>query len=193
MKRTNYFNIAIITFIVVVVGAVGYYGYTSKHGNGMKTYSNSTYGVTFDYPNTYLLEEHSLNSIQGALVVVLTDKKAIIPSNGEGPVAITIGMYPSTIKSTEALLSWVQSSPYSHFSQSAQASPSPTTVMHKAAYLYTWDGLYSGTTVATSHEGNIIAFSVTYDGNSDMQIRQDFTDLMTSIQFTGATSTSPLY
>jgi hypothetical protein len=197
MKRTNYFNIAIITFIVIALGAIGHWGYTSKYGPGTKTYSNETYGVTFTYPNNYDLQENSLSSAQGATVVVLTDKKAVSPSNGEGPVSMTIGMYPlaafSPASGADPLLSWVTSSPYSNFSQSAQKEPGLTTIANQNAYLYTWDGLYNGTTVTTLHDGSIITFSVTYDGNSDMQIRQDFTDLVASTQFTGSTTTSAVH
>ncbi|MEZ0209046.1 MAG: hypothetical protein ACAH17_02635 [Candidatus Paceibacterota bacterium] len=196
MKRTNYFNIAIITFIAILIGAIAYYSYTQMHGGSMKTYTNPAYGISFDYPSHYNLEENSLSSVQGATVVVLTDKKSIIPSNGEGPVSITVGMYPLSAFSFPAganqLLSWITSSPYSNFAQSSQTQPSLTTVGTKNAYLYTWDGLYQGTTVATTHEANIVVFSVTYDGNNDMQIRKDFTDLVANVQFTGATSTLPV-
>ncbi len=200
MKRPNYFNIAIITFTVIALGALGYYGYTSKYGNGQQTYSNDIYGIAFAYPKNYKVEENALTGSNPGTAVVLMDKKSIIPANGEGPVAITIGMYPSSLSASSSLsesdpiLSWIKSSPYSNFSQSQQNAPSATTIANQSAYLYTWDGLYNGTTIVTAHNGNIIAFSVTYDGNNDLQIRQDFTDLVASVQFldgnTNATSSS---
>lgn len=189
MKRTNYFNIAIITFIVVAIGAVGYYAYLQK-SDVQKTYSNATYGITFTYPNNYNLQENATVDKNPGTVVVLTDKKSTTPANGEGSVAITIGMYPLSVSNTsDSLLGWIKTSPHSNFSLSKQSSPSTTTVAGQDAYLYTWDGLYNGTTVATVHNDNIIAFSVTYDGNSDMQIRQDFTNIVMSVQFKDSSTT----
>jgi hypothetical protein len=183
MKRTNYFNIAIITFVIIAIAAIGYYGY-EKSGKSHKTYSNNTYGITFTYPSNYNLEENATVDEDPGTVIVLTDKKSVIPSDGEGPVAITIGMYPLVDSaSSDSLLDWVKTSPHSNFSLSNKTSPDTTTIADQEAYLYTWDGLYNGTTVATLHNKNVIVFSVTYDGNSDMQIRQDFTDLVMSVAF----------
>jgi hypothetical protein len=192
MKRTNYFNIAIITFIIIALGAVGYYAY-SKSDTTQKTYSSTIYGITFTYPSNYDLQENATVDENPGTVVVLTDKKFKIPSNGEGPVAITIGMYPLSVSNApNSLLEWIKMSPHSNFSLSKQASPDTTTIAGQDAYLYTWDGLYNGTTVATLHNKNVLAFSVTYDGNSDMQIRKDFTDLVMSVQFTDASTTMAL-
>lgn len=188
MKRTNYFNVAIITFIIIAIGAVAYYTY-SKSGSAQRTYSNTTYGITFTYPSNYHLQENATVDKNPGTVVVLTDKKSITPKDGEEPVAITIGMYPLSVSNTpDSLLGWIKASPHSNFSLSKQPSPDMTTVAGQNTYLYTWDGLYNGTTVVTLHGNNVIAFSVTYEGNSDMQIRQDFTNLIMSVRFTDAST-----
>jgi hypothetical protein len=194
MKRTNYFNIAIVVFIVIALLAVGYYAYTKDNASGMKTYANAAYGVSFTYPNTYTIEEASTTGAQEGEIVTLTPKGTVVPANGENPSAMTVGMYKglgARASSSDPTLQWVKTSPYSNFDLS-KVDPGATTIGNKPGLLYTWDGLYSGTTVVTTHNGNIIAFSVTYDGNSDLQLRQDFTSLVESVQFTEAGTTTPV-
>lgn len=186
--------IAVTVFAVAV--AAGLY-FSSKKGGlpvAMEAYENSVYGVAFDYPKTYDLTETSKSDKEGGpgLVVTLVEKGIKIPTNGEGPTAITVAMYDNSVtKNTkqDPALSWIINSTSSNFNLSRQSKPGETNIGDKKAYLYTWDGLYQGTSVVTEHNGNIIMFSVTYDGETDLKKREDFTKMMQTVRFHTATPT----
>lgn len=179
-------TIILVVFIAVLLG-VGWYLFLRKDGTTLLTYSNPAYGLSFSYPDNYKLSESAATGNQHGTVVTLTERGISIPKNGEGPTAITIGMYEGLGTST-SLLSWVKTSPYSNFNLSGTTTPGSTTVSNKPALLYTWDGLYQGTSLAVEHGGNIILFAVTYDGETDLKKRSDFTDLVTSVRFGDVTT-----
>jgi hypothetical protein len=194
MKKTNIQTIAIITFIAILVGVGGYLTFRNDNTE-LKTYVNQNYGVTFQYPNTYKITENQVVDGQTGTIVTLTEKGITIPTNGEGPTAITIAMYEgtgtTTVGNQDPLLAWIRTSPYSNFTLSAQQDPGTTMIADQDARLYTWDGLYQGTTVVTLNRGNVIMFSVTYDGEADLKKREDFSDLVASVRLGGTgTSTS---
>jgi hypothetical protein len=39
------------------------------------------------------------------------------------------------------------------------------------------------------HKGNVILFSVTYDGEADLSKREDFTDIISTVQLLNGTTT----
>lgn len=190
MKPRHTQTAAIIAFSVILLGVISYF-YITKHTAALKTYTNENYGVTFQYPDTYTLSEKKETAGQTGTIVTLLEKGYSAPKDGEGPTAITIAMYDEagSASKKDTLLNWIKTSPYSNFTLSRQTEPGTTTVASQDARLYTWDGLYQGTTVATLHNGNIIAFSVTYDGEADLEKRQDFTDLMASVEFLNGSTT----
>lgn len=185
--------ISITVVVLLITAGIYFSSKMSPQNDALRTYTNSTYGVTFDYPERYDLTERSVggNGETSGIVVILTNKGAIIPQNGEGPTAITVEMYDNDVIGNEggnSIENWILSSTSSNFHLSGQDRPGETRIGEKNAWLYTWDGLYQGTSVAMEHNGNIIVFSVTYDGDADMEKRRDFTALMDSVQFDGATS-----
>lgn len=186
MKRTNIHTIAIVVFVAILLGVGGYLAYKKQNVAETKTYTNSTYGVAFDYSDDYELTETPLTDTASGtgIMVTLIEKGTKIPENGEGPRAITVGMYENATAtgSRSEAEQWIDTSPYSNFKLSTMPKPGTSRIAEQEALLYTWEGLYPGTTVVTEHNGNIIAFSVTYDGNTDMKILQDFTSLVESVQ-----------
>lgn len=187
MKRTNIQNIAIVTFIAILI-AVGIYLFKEKSGpsDELKTYTNKTYGVTFTYPKDYKLEERTVTGPETGTgtVVVITEDGLSIPIGGEGPTAITIGMYPQGVVfgTGDPVEAWIRNTPASNFSV-ATGALGTTTVGGNEAWLYTWDGLYQGTTLVTDHNGTIVMLSVTYDGEADLEKREVFSNLVQNIQF----------
>lgn len=182
MKRTNIYTVAIAIFVVIIIAAAGYAFY-QRTSTSADSYVNTTYGVSFNYPKEYKLEEKNLPDNEGT-VVTLTKKGFVLPKNGEGSTAMTISMYPNAPapkggKSSADI--WIATASSSNFSLSTMKSPGTTRVADRDARLYTWDGLYPATTVVTDNGGNIIMFTVTYDGAGDMEMLQDFTDLMESV------------
>jgi hypothetical protein len=189
MKPRHTQTLAIISFIVILLGVILYMKY--DHASTLATYTNQNYGVTFQYPTSYKLTETKQTEGQTGTIVTLTDKGFKTPANGEGPTAITVAMYDATAspKVKDPLLAWITTSPYSNFTLSRGTTPGTTTIANQDARLYTWDGLYQGTTLATMHKGNVILFSVTYDGQADLAKRNDFTDIISTVQFLHGTTT----
>jgi hypothetical protein len=195
MKKTNIQTIAIITFIVILIAVAGYLIYKKNIKEAtLATYTNTTYGISFDYPDSYRLDETPITEGETGTMVTLTDKGISIPTNGEGPTAITIAMYDaagvttstSTLKQKakqNPMDAWITTSPYSNFTLSTLPAPGTTTLAGKDARLYTWDGLYQGTTLVTIANNHLFMLSVTYEGNTDMKKREDFTDLVASVRF----------
>lgn len=190
MKKPTIYSIAALVFAAIIIAVAGFYIASQKAED--KTYTNAEYGVSFAYPGEYELREEKVTEGQSGTVVVIHERGVNIPENGEGPTAITVAMYDKGT-STLSLLPWIRTSPYSNFSLAKQADPGVTQVGGQDGYLYTWDGLYQGTTVVTEHKGNIIMLSVTYDGETDMEKREAFTALVESLELfepgTQATST----
>lgn len=192
MKRTNIQNIAIITFIAILIGTVGYLFYTRNAPAKVKTYTNSTYGVSFEYPKDYQLTETTLTEEQKGTMVTIIEKGVSIPVSGEGPTSISIGLYKGTATPAakeNTLDAWIKNSPNSNWKIAKQTTPGVTTTADQSARLYTWDGLYLGTTVVTLHKGNVLMFSVTYDGETDLEKREAFTKLIASLKLTEPNST----
>lgn len=196
-------HVAIGALIVLLVG--GYF-YLSKEpkieeqvqGNMSIPYTNTSYGISFNYPDTYNLTEIPLSSIgagQG-LQIVLMEKGVVIPENGEGPTSITVTIYEDAAtagtSSTDALDAWIQESPQSNFKLSSLAPPTPTTLDGKPARTYTWDGLYTGRSVVAANNSDIVMLSVTYNGAEDTKKQEDFMALLQTVKLTltgNATST----
>ncbi len=192
MKRTNIQNIAIITFIAILIGTAGYLFYVRNAPAKMKTYTNVTYGVSFEYPKDYQLTETTLTEGQKGTMVTILEKGADVPEAGEGPTSISIGFYEGTATPAakeNTLDAWIKNSPYSNWTIAKQTTPGVTAVADQSARLYTWDGLYLGTTVVTLHKGNVLMFSVTYDGETDLEKREAFTKLIASLKLTEPNST----
>jgi hypothetical protein len=190
MKRTNIYTISVIIFIAIIL--LGFYLYKRGSEPNLLTYTNTTYGISFTYPDNYELTEHTVTEGQPGTIVTITDRGITMPENGEGPTAITVAMYDGA-QATTTLPVWIKTSPYSNFSLARQAEPGVTQVAGQNGYLYTWDGLYQGTTVVTEHENNIIMFSVTYEGESDLEKRNVFTNLVAGTVFIepGAATSTP--
>jgi hypothetical protein len=189
MKLTHIQTVAITAFVLVLVGVVGYLVFSNTNPQP-KTYLNSRYGLWFQYPDNYALEETAATGTQTGMIVTLTKRGIISPSKEH----ILIGMYDGTSTKTSAV-SWIKSSPYSYFANAYQEEPGETVIAgSQSAYLYTWHDGHYGTTLAAPYRGNMITFTVTYADQTDLENRQVFTDLIASVKFlnpqTNASTTS---
>lgn len=188
MKRTTIRNIAIITFLSIIIGIAGYFLFIKKSPNTLKTYSNSTYGVSFEYPDTYYITEQQLTDprIATGVAVTLLEKGVTFPEFGDGPTAITLNIYNQAlvdIPNENPLDVWIRSSPFSNFKTATVVAPTQVTLASLDARTYTWDGLYPGTSVVTGNNKNIFMFSVTYNGQTDTMKQQDFAKILTTVRF----------
>lgn len=152
-------------------------------GRGEQTYTNETYGISFTYPGTYVLEERDVgNSERWHHVITLMDREAAanIPQNGEGPTAITIDFIQNDIN-TLSIGDWVANDSRSNFKLSPDGELIHTTIAGKEALTYTWDGLYRGQSIVFAHKNAIVMISVTHLSLSD-QIRVDFSNFLSSLR-----------
>ena len=187
----NIQTLASIIFVLILV-VIGSYFYYIKTGgkDRMAAYQNTAYGVSFEYPKSYKLTEIVQNGT-GTMVTIF-EKEVHVPQDGEGPTAITVNMYdnaPAAKGGKSPAQIWIDTSPYSN-SKLSTMTPGTTQIGGQDGLLYTWDGLYQGTTVVTEHNGAVIAFTVTYDGDTDMEKREAFTKLIESVRFDGNSATT---
>lgn len=166
--------------LVVVTGA-GIYAYQSgliSFGN--KTYSNSTYGISFEYPNTYALEERVIDSAHHSVTLIQKDDLPV-PQNGEGPTAITLDVF--RYLGTMGAENWARASANSNFQLSPDGELGVAALNGAEVVTYTWDGLYRGDSVVFVHGDNIVMFSGTYLTPEDA-IRTDFSNLLATVKLT---------
>ena len=171
--------------IILAILFAGYFLYTGQatEPDGGKTYANASYGISFAYPDTYVLEEREVgNAERYHFAITLMDRIASenIPQNGEGPTSITIDIFQNNLDklSTEA---WVKGNSNSNFKLSADGLLTSTTVAGREALHYTWDGLYRGESTVFAHKDNIVMLSVTYLSPTDT-IVSNFANVLASFQ-----------
>jgi hypothetical protein len=182
MKKPSVYTLSILVFLGILGLAIYYFNH-SKSSTDLKTYTNSSYSLSFQYPKNYELNEAVS---EGSTTITITEGGIRLPRDGEGPTSITVQMFsgtPQTQGKQSPAVAWIASSPFSNFNLSQMQNPGKTTIGGQEGYLYTWDGLYRGTTVVTEHKGNIISFTVTYDGETDLEKREAFTELIESVEF----------
>jgi len=148
-------------------------------------YVNDTYGISFKYPITYTLTQFNETNTQSASgkqhVVTIIETKLLedAPENGEGPVSITVDIYPNPTKMS--VDSWIKTKSQSNFNLSVDKKTYETQIDGEEALAYTWDGLYRGNSFVFAHKGNIFLVSGTYMNPED-RILLEFTELLKSIE-----------
>jgi len=180
--------------IVVLLVLVGGYVFISKGNETLtptpvpqdtsKIYSSVDYGISFTYPETYVLTERALgNGERSHHNITLMDREAAanIPQNGEGPTAITIDFIQNDIEKL-SVRDWINNDSRSNFKLSPDGELISTTIAGKEALTYTWDGLYRGQSIVFAHKDAIVMYSVTYMTPGD-KIVSDSIEIFESIQF----------
>ncbi len=193
MRNSNLWLVVIAT--VAVVGIAGFVIYRSGalsgiDGSGVtlptstKTYESPAYGIAFQYPDTYAIQEHDApgSALRKHHSVVLMDRVAAssTPEGGEGPTAITIDIFQNDLDKL-SVENWVRNTSNSNFKLSVDGNLVPLQIAGKQALGYTWDGLYRGDSVVLDHNKNIVMLSVTYNETSD-QIHKDFAYILATLQ-----------
>ncbi len=144
------------------------------------TYANQKYGITFDYPDGYVLQEGERGTTQrGHYAIVLTrEEDSQVPENGEGPTGISIDIYQNNLDK-QTLSSWLNTSESNY--KLGNGTIASSTVAGKEAVVYQWSGLYEGETTAFLHNDNVVAVSLTWLTPQDENI-QVYRDLIKSIR-----------
>lgn len=152
-------------------------------GTKNHTYTSEKYGISFSYPDDYVLSEQTMpggGEREHHSITIIHKNNLPVPTDGEGPPAITIDIYQNNLDklSTE---SWIRNTPASNFKLSSEQRLSSLTIAGKPALSYRWSGLYEGTTIVLADDMWIYALSVTYLSPGD-DIIQDFVSLRESIR-----------
>jgi len=155
---------------------------------GVRTYSSGVRGISFSYPDRYILEEKDLGSPQRTLYsIVLTEdteenrflREGTSPAR-EGPVSITITSYQNDLDHYD-VERWMTSTSYSNFKLSP-GTYTEASVGGERALSYSWSGLYEADTLVVARPDYVHAFTVTYTA-PDEGIRKDFESLMKTVVF----------
>lgn len=162
-----------------------------------KKYSNSTYGIAFEYSSRYMVQEQK-NDEEGrshASIVLIEDtpeNRAVLAGQSpgrEGPVSITIDVYQDPVDSP-TLTEWLKETPASNFTLS-NGTFSNATLSGKPAVQYHWSGLYEADTIAAAYGHYIVAATVHYIAPED-SIRSVFDGVIKTFAFATSAPTDTL-
>lgn len=181
-------TVLVVLFAILIVGG---YLWQNRGERGMpiavdteQTYQSAEYGISFTYPDSYVLEERELGTGERFHHnVTLMDREAAanIPQNGEGPTTITVDFIQNNIEKL-SIEDWIRNDSRSNFKLSPDGELVATTMGEKEALTYIWDGLYRGQSIVFAHKETIVMYSVTYM-TSDDEIVFDSIGIFESIQF----------
>lgn len=178
---------------VIVALAAGYYLFSNYlvsrlDGRGevpaqseLQLYSSEE-GLSFKYPVSYELSSRTEGSAERQWdVLVLLPKGYVPPQGGEGPPAITIGIFDNP--EHLSLDAWIKGDARSNWKLAPDnAHLAQTTVGGEEALSYQHGGLYMQDAVAVMHNGKVYLFEGGWM-NSDDQIRRDFANMLDTVQF----------
>lgn len=137
----------------------------------LKSFSNDEYGISFQYPADYVVEERDLdtaNRRHHAITIMKESdwnelKRAIedgVPR--EAPPSVSVDIFQNDLDK-QSITSWVEGSSNSNYKLATGAYAS-TTVAGTEALAYGFTGLYEGDALVFAHKGNIVMLSATYMG-----------------------------
>lgn len=149
----------------------------------INTYRSDAYGISFTYPEGYVLTEAERgDGHRGHYSIVLMQQEDLpLPKNGEGPPAVTIDIYQNNLDQM-SLVAWLTTTNALNYKQ-GDGTYASTTVAGTEAIVNRWSGLYEGETTAFLHKDNLVAVSVTYFTPED-QIIDDYRGTISSLQLT---------
>jgi hypothetical protein len=140
------------------------------------TYANDRFGISFTYPEGYILSEKSVATDHYAIALIREEDAVPVVAGGEGPTAVTIEVY----NAEEGSLVDFLARPESNF-QISDGTYASMTVAGLDALSYGWSGLYEGETTAFIRNNYVFAVSVTYRSPSD-PIRAAYEEVLSSLR-----------
>lgn len=190
MNKTTTFILSLV--VGVIIGAVGYnliYTAThtgstiSKHANGIDTYSNGTYGISFNFPDTYVVrEKDSVVANNKRHTITLLSKADATPSASTTPIeditTINIDVFQNSANT--ALAEWVKNTPESNF-KLGDGVAAPASLAGQPAVTYSWNGSKTkGNSIVFAHKDNIVMASMNFLTYQD-DIWKDFAGVIQSL------------
>ena len=155
---------------------------TTTTDRPLKTYYDQRYGIAFNFPDNYDVQEHDSTEGTKHHTIVIGDKEALanVPQESEGPPVITIDIFNNPKKAIAE--SWVKSENLSNYKLSPDGTLTPTNVAGENALAYGWDGLYRSTSIVFAHKDKIYMMSAG-SGAPEDQLNKDFAKVVASVQF----------
>jgi len=189
---TNNWILVGVAALIVITGAVFYFRSGSAHTNlgsqqatdtrKLLTYYDPRYGVAFNFPETYTVQDHDSTAGAKHHTIVVGDKASLASTtkNSEGSPVITMDIYDNPSK--QSPVTWIKNNNFSNYRLGKDSTLSTTTVAGISAYAYPWDGLYPSTSIVFPENGKMYMLSVNYNSPND-QIYKDFARFVASVQF----------
>lgn len=187
-RKVKHQNLSILlAVLVILIGLVVYMAprvsqqADSSSASAWQEFGMPAYdGLHFWYPPTLNLATRDFgNGERGHMQVVLTEKTAVYPQDGEGPPAISIDIFQNMEGNTTG--QWVQGMSYSNFKLS-DGDLSPVEIGDETGLTYSWSGLYEGRSVVVARKDYVFMLSVTYLTPNDTLI-QNFEDILKTVEF----------
>ncbi len=182
--------VAILCLLLLVGAGMAYVFWphgVPRDGSAQPTnsYSFDALGVSFLYPGTYAFESYPLEDEEGAwqeFVLIRKTDKIAAEQNGasEGPVSITIGIFPNT--AGVGLEEWVRSTKHSNFHLSMDQKFSASQMGGQQSLSYRYTGLYEVDATAVVWKGQVYVISVGWVDSTD-SIRADYATLLKTVSF----------
>jgi hypothetical protein len=163
---------------------------TTKRPVETKLYSSNKYGLSFNYPAGYYLEEKDVNTAERLHhQIILTEdteenrlvREGQAPGR-EGPVAITIDIYQNNLDKMSAM-GFITGTGDSNY-KLGNGTISTTTKGTITGFEYEWSGLYEAKSLVVALPSYIYMFSVTRI-NPDDRIVADFEGILQTATITG--------
>lgn len=168
--------------------------------NQVQKYESAKYGISFNYPETYYLEEKDTST--GAryrydiILTEDTEENRQLRNNPtstpprEGPVAITVSLHQNYLDN-QSIAEWVKGSSFSNYKLRSNDQFATTSVAGTEAVSYDWSGLYEGRSYVFEHNGYIVMASVTFLTPED-RIVKDFDNIIESLKLAPLTETEAI-
>ena len=179
-------NIIALAVLLLIVGGL-YFLFKSGVVRTPQTlensYVNEAYGISFEYPEGYLLDEREAGNGERRHYNIslfedtqfTRDLLAGKVLGTEAPPSISVDLYQNDLDN-QPLWGWIRGMNFSNWKLSDERYAS-TTVDGTEAVAYSWDGLYRGDSIVFLHGGNVVVLSVTYHTPTD-KLRDDFRDVV---------------
>lgn len=183
----------IIAIVVIIVGAFLFF-YSFKKQVSPPKYSSLEYGLSFSYPQQYMVAENTFTGERLQHAVVLFENTSenrdiFFGSNKgtEGPPTITITIFQNNLDNY-TLQNFVEGTNFSNFKLS-DGNKTQIEVAGKPAWRYRATGLYENDNVVIVRPEYVYMFTVFFNTYDD-QIRKDFDEILKTVGFPNIVPTS---
>jgi len=170
--------------VLIIAGSASWYQVThtksASNGTGDTVTYTSDFGVKFDYPIDYLLND---KTVRVSLITDTPEHRQLLAGNlpgREGPVSIDVSFFENVDHKGD-LKAWIENGKNSLYTLGPKVLVTAV-IDGEPGYRYRWSGLYEGETVAVQQGDIVYLFSVSWMNATD-PIIADFDQLLTTVRF----------